>query len=47
MVDVLKQACDRSWDKETPVQIANIAACAIYWRNQEIAFPIVAITNPV
>ena len=34
---VLKSACDREWEDETPVQIAHVAVNAIYWRDQEIA----------
>lgn len=32
MCEILKSACDRSWENETPRQIASIAANAIYWR---------------
>jgi hypothetical protein len=37
MVSVLKAACDRNWSDETPLQVATIAANAIYWRDREIA----------
>ena len=37
MTAILKSACDREWEDETPIQIAHIAANAIYWRDQEIA----------
>lgn len=37
MVSVLKAACDRDWADETPIQVAQIAANAIYWRDTEIA----------
>jgi hypothetical protein len=36
MLVVLKAACDRAWSNETPVQVANVAANAIYWRGQEV-----------
>ena len=31
---VLKDACERDWKDETPIQIASIAANAIYWRGK-------------
>lgn len=34
MVQVLKSACDRTWSDETPWQVANIAANAIYRRGR-------------
>jgi hypothetical protein len=37
MVGTLKAACDRDWEKETPLEVAAIAANAIYWRDREIA----------
>jgi hypothetical protein len=36
MVEMLKAACDREWKNETPIQVAAIAANAIYWRDAEI-----------
>jgi hypothetical protein len=36
MVSVLKPACDRSWEHETPIQVAHIAANAIHWRGVEV-----------
>lgn len=31
---VLKDACERDWTDETPIQIASIAANAIHWRGK-------------
>jgi hypothetical protein len=32
---ILKKACDRDWKDETPEQVAQIAANAIYWRGEK------------
>lgn len=36
MVEILKAACDREWQDETPLQVATIAANAIHARDLEI-----------
>lgn len=34
LLKVLKDACDRDWKDETPLQVVTIAANAIHWRGQ-------------